>query len=345
MATPDDETPAATGRGEPAGESQVLTEAATPLEAMAPKFSVVIATYQRPLVLAQTLDRLTPERQQVSQGLFEIIVTDDSRDDATEHMVRREYPHVRYVRGSRRGPATNRNCGAAVARGQWIAFIDDDCQPVEGWLAALERVDATSRPDVIEGAILAPDKVDSPFRHYGENLTGDLYWSGNLAVRRDVFNRLGRFDEDFPEAAGDDLEFGDRIRRSGVPAVFSAAAAVVHPTHPVSWRYIFWHAFTIRWHLLYALKRGQAPPADSPTWHVLSSLVANRTLNLLRVTWRALRRPDPARRRTDLFNVAMSWMMFPIILPYMIYWDLRFRRMLRARGRPVLTPTGGPVNR
>lgn len=302
------------------------------------KFSVVIPTYQRPAVLAQTLDRLTSELQGVSAGTFEIVVTDDSHDDGTRLMVGDRYPHVRYVRGPGRGPAANRNCGAAMAQGEWIAFIDDDCQPANGWLAALDHAEVISSLDVIEGAIVAPEKVDSPFRHYGENATGGLYWSGNLAVRREVFNRLGRFDEDFTQAAGDDLEFGDRIRRSGVRTVFCAAATVMHPTHVVSWRYIAWHVFAIRWHLLYVLKAGQAPAADAPAWKALSFLIVSRTLNLLRVTWRSLRAPDPARLRTTMFDVWLAWVTFPIVLPYMIYWDFRYRRLLRGRPQAAAHP-------
>jgi GT2 family glycosyltransferase len=296
-----------------------------------PVFSVVIPTYQRPPVLAETLDQLTAERQRVPAALFEIVVTDDSRNDDTERMVREKYPHVRYVRGPKDGPAANRNAGAAAASGDWIAFIDDDCRPQPGWLAALHTASAGAPVDVIEGAILAPDKVDSPFRHYGENVTGGVFWSGNLAVRRDAFYRLGRFDEDFKEAAGDDLEFGNRIRQSGVATTFCRDAAVVHPTHVVSWRYIFWHAFTIRWHLLYGLKAGHVAPLTAPAWQTVPRLVAGRTIFLLRVTWQSLTRPDPARRRTTLFNLALSWLMFPLLLPYMIYWDGRYRRMLRAR--------------
>jgi GT2 family glycosyltransferase len=301
-----------------------------------PLFSVVIATYNRPAVLARTLDQLTPERQGMAADAFEIIVTDDSRDDATEVMIRERYPHVRYVRGAHRGPAANRNGGAAIAKGEWLAFIDDDCQPQDGWLAALAHADAASAPDVIEGRILATEKIDSPFRHYGENLTGDLFWSGNLAVRRAVFNRLGRFDEDFTQAAGDDLELGARIRRSGVPTMFCPDATVVHPTHVVSWRYIFWHAFAIRWHLLYVLKTGEAPAADAPAWKALRFLLVYRTMRLLRVTWHAVRAPDPARRRTTWFDTALSWVMFPLLLPYMIIWDFRYRRMLRERQRQTL---------
>lgn len=295
------------------------------------KFSIVIATYERPNVLSMTLDRLTPQRQKVEGDSYEIIVADDSRDTATATMIREQYPHVRHVRGGKSGPATNRNCGAAAAAGEWIAFIDDDCQPVDGWLAALARAESTTSVDVIEGAILAPEKIDSPFRHFGENVTGNLFWSGNLAVRRDVFNRLGRFDEDFLEPAGDDLEFGDRIRRAGVPTIFCRDAAVVHPSHVVSWRYILWNVFAIRWHLLYTLKVGLAPSIEAPAWRALSFLVVNRSLNLLRNTWRVLRSPDRSRRRTQSFHIVMWWLMFPVVLPYMMYWDLRFRRMMRER--------------
>ena len=99
----------------------------------------------------------------------------------------------------------------------------------------------------------------------------------------------------------------------------------------MSWRYIFWHAFTIRWHLLYVLKAGLAPSVDTPAWKAASFLVVNRSLNLLRSTWHVLRSPDMSRRRTQRFHTAMSWVMFPVMLPYMMFWDLRFRRVMRDR--------------
>jgi GT2 family glycosyltransferase len=296
-----------------------------------PRFSVVVPTYQRPHALAQTLDCLTAERQQLEPQTFEVIVADDSRDTVTERMVAAQYPSARYVRGPRRGPAANRNCGVAAARGEWVAFVDDDCLPVKGWLSELSAAASASMPDVIEGATLSPNKVDDPFGHYVENLTGGLYWSCNLAIRRSVFLALGGFDEDFGEPAGEDLEFAERIRKSGVATVFSPTAAVVHPWRAVSWRYIVWRTFAIRWHLLYALKAGQAPPAHAPAWKALSFLVINRIMNLGRMTWRAVRGSETTGRRSTMFNVAVSWLTFPIVLPYMMYWDVRFRRMVRRR--------------
>jgi GT2 family glycosyltransferase len=302
------------------------------------RFSVVIPTCGRPAVLAATLDRLTPAHQGVPDTDFEIVVADDSRDDETERLVGERYPRVRYVRGPRRGPASNRNVGAAHASGDWLAFVDDDCQPARGWLAALCRAAEAGRLAVLEGRIVCPERRDTPFVHGAENLTGGVYWSGNLAIRRDLFIRLGGFDEDFTEAAGDDLEFAERIRRSGAAAAFCPDATVIHPAHRASLGYILWHAFTLRWHLLYLLKTGQGIPLGAPWPRALAFLAANRSMNLLRLTWQALRTAE-GRRRTAMFQAALSWALFPVMLPYLACWDVRFRRLLAARAGSAVVAT------
>ena len=127
------------------------------------------------------------------------------------------------------------------------------------------------------------------------------------------------------------MEFGERIRRSGVRTTFCSDATVIHPSHVVSWRYLFWRTLLIRWHLLFLLKTGQGVPLDAPTWKALGFLLASRTRTVLRTTWHALRRPG-GFRRSATFDAVFSWLMFPIVLPYLAYWDARFRRQLRARG-------------
>jgi GT2 family glycosyltransferase len=298
--------------------------------ATAPRISVVVATCNRPAVLAQTLDALDAGRQQVASDTFEVIVADDSRGDATQLLVEQRYPAARYIKGPRRGPASNRNCGAARAAGEWLAFIDDDCRPVDGWLRALCEQAAEGRVDVVEGQIVVPDKHDSPFRRYVENLTGGNFWSGNLAIRREMFVRLGAFDEDFLEAGGEDMEFAERIRRSGARTTVSTIATVVHPSHAVSWRYLFWRTFLMKWHLLYLLKTGQSVPAEASALRAVSHLIVWRTKALVRTTWRlCAMRTD--MRKTMFFDLAWQWVMFPAVLPYLTYWELEFRRRLRGR--------------
>lgn len=294
------------------------------------QISVVIPTRNRAGVLARTLSRLAPEVQGAPADCYEVIVSDDSTGDETASLLEDRFPGIRHVRGPRRGPAANRNNGAAVARGAWLAFIDDDCEPSSEWLNALRHLVNQGEVDVIEGRMLAPDKSDHVLRHPVENLTGDLFWSGNLAIRREVFERLGRFDEDFEEACCEDLELSDRIRRSGVRATFCARATVFHPSHVVTVKYWWWRAFLAKWHLLYLHKTGKAAPLDSPAWKALLQLVWQRTRELLSVT-RRMRVLYPQRPRTALFNVTTQWLMFPIVIPYLMYWELRFRDARRTR--------------
>jgi GT2 family glycosyltransferase len=276
-------------------------------------------------VLARTLVSLAPAAQQTPADVYEVIVTDDSPSDETRSLVEARFPFARYVRGPRRGPAANRNSGAAAARGKWIAFVDDDCEPCPEWLNAVRDLAVRGDVDVIEGRMVAPDKSDHLFRHPVENLTGDLFWSGNLALRREVFEALGRFDEDFEEACCEDLELSHRIRQSGVPTTFSPRATVFHPCHVVTLKYWWWRAFLAKWHLLYLHKTGRAVSLESPAWNALVHLVWHRIRELLSLTRRA-RLLYPKRPRTALFNVATHWLMFPIVVPYLMYWELRFRR-------------------
>lgn len=296
----------------------------------APQLSIVIPTCDRPEGLLDLLDRLRATRGDAPALRCEVIVSDDGDGNAAGERVRQRFPDVRFVAGPRRGPAANRNHGARHAVGEWLVFVDDDCQPAEGWLAALAQEIAGGSLDVIEGKIVAPDKCDSIFRRHVENLTGDCFWSANLAIRRDVFDRIGGFDEDFAEAGGEDLELAHRIRTSGIRAAFCASAVVYHPSHVVTWRGIFEHALRIRWHVLYHLKVGQSLPIVAPDWLVIPYATCMRTVDLLRTSLRSLR-----VRATDsipaLVRMALAWTMFPLMLPYILYWEIKFRRMLRAR--------------
>ena len=213
-------------------------------------FTVVIPTCRRPEMLARCLRALP--------GDAHIVVSDDSADDTTRLLVEREFPCVHWVRGPRRGPAANRNHGARAASGEWIAFIDDDCEPQPGWLAAMAR--ATANADVVEGRTLAPGATDSPFEEHVENLHGGTLWSCNLAVRREAFERLGGFDEEFLEAGGEDMEFAWRVAHRGLRVSFASDALAHHPPRRIGWRGLWRRTWMIRWFRLYQIKTGQKRP-------------------------------------------------------------------------------------
>jgi GT2 family glycosyltransferase len=237
------------------------------------------------------------------------------------------------VEGRKDGPAANRNNGAKQARGEWIAFVDDDCLPQEKWLGEIARIARENRVDVIEGKTLIPDKVDSPFRQGVENSGGGVFWSCNLAIRRTVFERLGGFDEDFKEASDEDMEFGWRLRQRGCSWCFAAEALVLHPVRVVTWAGIWKKTKMRRWGELLAIKTGRAPSLDKPAAAVALQVAGERFLNLFRTTWHLVKYYDRTMWRTRLFWQVWEWLMFPFLFFYALRWHFRFRNELRARAQ------------
>lgn len=261
-----------------------------------PDFTVVIPTCQRPDSLAHCLRALPADAR--------VIVSDDSPT-----------PDPRWLAGPRRGPAANRNHGARAATSEWIAFIDDDCEPQPGWLDALAA--ASSDADVIEGRTLAPGATDSPFEEHVENERGGSLWSCNLAVRRAAFEQLGGFDEDFAEAGGEDMEFAWRVARAGLRVRFAPQALVHHPPRHIGWRGLWRRTWMIRWMPLYRRKTGTSRP--------LPIVALQEVAGLLRTTLHFVTRPQPERRRRQAFTVGWRWLTFPLVLPYVLYWEWHYR--------------------
>lgn len=208
------------------------------MTAALPTFSVVVPTYHRNADLACCLERLDPRAQTLAADTYEVIVSDDGTTSTAEAMLRDRFPWARWVQGPRRGPAANRNCGASVARGEWLVFTDDDCVPELDWLQAFAA--AAPGRSLLEGRTTTNRPQFGPFETAPINEHGGLLWSCNLAVRAAVFRELGGFDAEFPSPHLEDVDFRVRAARAGVPREFVQAATVVHPPRALAsvWRQV-----------------------------------------------------------------------------------------------------------
>ena len=129
---------------------------------------------------------------------YEVIVADDGRTTTAEAMIRHRFPWVRWAQGPGIGPAANRNAGAAVARGAWLAFTDDDCLPQPKWLQAfLSAIADHPGLAVFEGKTV-PDRPRKTLAEHSPvgSQAGNL-WSCNFAILRSQFEHLGGFDTQF----------------------------------------------------------------------------------------------------------------------------------------------------
>ncbi len=206
---------------------------------MLPRFSIVVPTYRRPAILAGCLDAVA--RLDYPRDRFEAIVVDDG-GGAVE--LPRAYADVDIVllTQAHAGPAVARNTGAARARGEFLAFTDDDCRPDPGWLRAMAARIADAPDRAIGGRAVnaLPENpystatqllVDYFARLHATHRESAFFASNNLVVPAELFRARGGFDASFPRAAGEDREFCHRWAGSGGRFAYAPEAVVRHEHH------------------------------------------------------------------------------------------------------------------
>lgn len=210
---------------------------------VAPRVSVVVPTRDRPEALDQCLGSL----QASAHDSFEIIVVDQSAGDASATVVERlGDARVRYVREPDGGASKARNAGITAARGDVIAFTDDDCTVPAQWLRQVEAACAGPRsPGVVLGALRAAlaDSYERFTPSWAPRRVRRLAWSwqsafrgegatANMAARREVCERLGGFDELLGAGARfrscEDNDFCERAIRAGFAVLEDPRIEVLH---------------------------------------------------------------------------------------------------------------------
>lgn len=203
-----------------------------------PSFSVVIPTRSRSEQLSVCIRRLEGLDYPIDR--YEVIVV----DDGSQHEPQIEpsgQMRYRLIRQDQRGPAAARNLGAAHAEGEYLAFVDDDCEPDRGWLSAFAARFATVPDAVLGGRTInglpenkcstASQLLVSYLQSYYQN--GDtsqpgFFASNNLAFPAELFRELGGFSTSFPRAAGEDRELCARMLDRRVSLEYVPDAIVYH---------------------------------------------------------------------------------------------------------------------
>jgi GT2 family glycosyltransferase len=164
----------------------------------------------------------------------EIVVVDDGSADATAEVAERH--GARVVRAGGAGPGAARNAGVTATSGAVIAFLDADCVPAPGWLAAgAAALDAGA--DLVQGRV-EPDP--SAARHPWDRTVSvtapwGLFEAASLFVRREWFDRVGGFPDGIAAPGkhlAEDVYFGWRMARAGARTAFSDEALVHHAVLP-----------------------------------------------------------------------------------------------------------------
>jgi GT2 family glycosyltransferase len=143
-----------------------------------------------------------------------------------------------------------------------------------------------------------------------------------------LYRATGGFDEDFGEAAFEDMEFFERLKCAGVQPLFVPEATVEHPARILTLKQWWARSLRIRWYSLYLLKvRPGAIQQNGAT--ALVSVLVERSANLLRTVLRQSREFQSAEWLRSAFLPLWELASFPLLLPWVLYWEVRFRRLLR----------------
>lgn len=214
-----------------------------------PFISIIIPTCERP---TRRLSACLRSFQGVNypKNRFEVILVDNG-SPVPPHDIVNQYRNavpVSLVVEQQPGTANARNVGAGEARGEYVAFTDDDCEVDPMWLqVAAEAIVSNPNQAVCGRSVNAiKDNIFSSASHYLVDYLNSFYNqdpdhprffdSNNVIVKKSLFHDIGGFTTAFSlGGAGADREFSDRWLRAGYKALYIPELKIYH-----------WHRLNLR---------------------------------------------------------------------------------------------------
>jgi len=197
--------------------------------------SVIIPHFNQPDLLARCLASLGP--QQAAGHKVEVIVIDNGSRQMPVDVVAR-FAGVRLDQEVTPGPGPARNHGVSLSHGVILAFIDADCVAAPAWLDEIARQFADPDVMVLGGDVqilhadpARPTPIECYEAEFGyrmehyirdHNFTG----TGNLAMRRKVFDEVGGF---VGIGLAEDRDWGQRAHAHGIRITWAPQMLAYHP--------------------------------------------------------------------------------------------------------------------
>jgi glycosyltransferase involved in cell wall biosynthesis len=205
------------------------------------RVSVVIPARNEAIFIPRVIQAVLAQRP---AGVdLEVIVVDDGSTDGTAEAARAAGASAVVHAGAGGNPAAARNRGAAVATGDPLVFLDADCIPAQGWLAAILAAHERGAT-VVGGALDLPPGLPASARcdyYCGWYLVHSRRPAGevphhpppNLSVRRGPFLSTSGFTEEQPFSyTNEERAWQAALRRAGHRIYFEPRAVAYHYNRP-----------------------------------------------------------------------------------------------------------------
>lgn len=204
---------------------------------LSPSISIIIPVYNG----GEAFDKCLSSIQQSNISPLEIIVVADGDTDGSGDLAC-EFGAQVLRNSASTGPAAARNKGAAIAKGDIIFFMDADVTIYPDTLQKVEQVFA-SQSDVAALIGSYDDQPGAPnflsqyrnlFHHYNHQIGSEdasTFWGACGGIRREVFMKIGGFDENYRRPCIEDIELGYRLKAAGYPIRLCKEIHVKHLKH------------------------------------------------------------------------------------------------------------------
>lgn len=204
--------------------------------------SVIIPTYNRGKPFRETLESVFVQ----NYPQYEIIVVDqsDKKFPKKEKFLAQHKTKIRYFSGFKPNAAAARNLGVKKARGDILLFLDDDVICQKNLLANHVKNYGESLIGAVAGRVITPDQpIKKDSRRIGQITPWGSFISGfsskisqkvmtviscNASWRRDAFEKIGGFDENFTGPIREDSDLSLRTVKARYEIVFEPQAVVIH---------------------------------------------------------------------------------------------------------------------
>jgi GT2 family glycosyltransferase/glycosyltransferase involved in cell wall biosynthesis len=212
-----------------------------------PQVSIIIPVHGK---LAYTLTCLRSIAKHSAAASFEIIVVDDASPDTSAATLQTIDGLRVHINADNLGFVGSCNAGAALARGEYLLFLNNDTQVTAGWMDALVQC-FKDEPDcgLAGSKLVYPDgrlqeaggwifsdasawnvgrfdaRNESPYRYRRRT---DYVSGASMMIRRDRFEALGRFDLRYQPAYYEDTDLAFAARASGLSVFYEPNSVVVH---------------------------------------------------------------------------------------------------------------------
>ena len=208
------------------------------------KYSIIVPSFNRADEIEELIGSIT--RLKFDRERFELVIVDDGSTDHTLNLLEKYKNEIGdnlvYFTQKNQGPGAARNTGMSKAKGDFFIFVDSDCTVPENWLTEIDISAQANRADAFGGADTYSDDFSPLLKAINYSMTSFITTGGlrgkkgkklakfyprsfNMGLTRQLWEKIGGFGS---LRHGQDIEFSNRILKSGAVVVFVEKASVFH---------------------------------------------------------------------------------------------------------------------